>query len=304
MNDRQMGSFFDEYAPYRPLIDSGHYTQSIEDALRLLGGVKQLSPQQYQAAHKGTPFYIMGFAAFASHDYPSASLFFDAAVAADLRYHKGKLDSPALQFIQLLADKAQPVLAHHIVDQISASMEQFLDDYRSRTGAKTITLDELRSRFFRKILLSGHAHQRTLVTAFISFVAEWPYRANLFELIEEGSREPFFLHLFRGCLLFESLLKGAAPGAGLTTLGKALTHHLSALGLTKFETAESDFNEIPKALTSKMDIEPTITSCAKTRNTLGHNLVWMIADLTAETYDLLVRNIAASCLHAISTLYP
>jgi hypothetical protein len=299
-----MATFFDEYAPYRAFVDGGQFSYSIEAGLRLLGGVKELAPEQYKAAHKGTPFYIMGYAAFASHDYPGASPFFDAAVAADLQYHKGRLDSPALQFIQLLADKDQPVLAHEIVQLIKASTEQLLDDYGSRAGAKPITLDEFRCRFFRRVLLSGQAHQRTLLTTFISFVAEWRHRAKLLELIEEGSREPFFLHLFRGCLLFESLLKGAASSISLTTLGRSLIHHQSALGITNIETSESDFNEILKTLIPKMDIEATINSCSKTRNTLGHNLVWMTADLTAQNYDLLVKNIAASCLHAIAALYP
>jgi len=161
----------------------------------------------------------------------------------------------------------------------------------------------LRVHFFQKILLSGRSHHRALVTTFISFVAEWPYRKGLFELVQEGSREPFFLHLFRGCLLFESLLKAAPTSAGLKTLGDALQQHKAALGLKKIETSATEFNDIVKSLTDVMDMESTITSCSKARNTLGHNLVWLTADLTAETYDLLAKNIAASCLHAISTLY-
>jgi hypothetical protein len=43
---------------------------------------------------------------------------------------------------------------------------------------------------------------------------------------------------------------------------------------------------------------------AESRNTVGHNLVWATTDLTPQNYDLLVKNIAASCLHAISKLYP
>jgi hypothetical protein len=296
--------FFDEYAPYRAFIESGQYTHSINEALRLLDGIKRMSLQQYQTEHKGTPFYVLGYAAFASHDYSGASLFFDAAVAADLRFHQGRLDTPALQFIQLNADDNQPVLAQEIVKRITASLEQLLSDYCSRQGAKGLTLAELRSRFFQKLLAVNDAHKRTLLTALISFVAEWPYRAKLFDLIDEGSREPFFLHLFRGCLLFESLLKEAAPTANLQTLGPALQHHKQALGLRHIHTSSSEFNEIVRMLTSNMDIEPTINSCSQTRNTLGHNLVWMTGNLTAQTYDLLIRNISASCLHAISTLYP
>jgi len=37
---------------------------------------------------------------------------------------------------------------------------------------------------------------------------EWDYRSTLIELRPgDGTAEPFFIHLFRGCVLFESLLK-------------------------------------------------------------------------------------------------
>jgi hypothetical protein len=37
---------------------------------------------------------------------------------------------------------------------------------------------------------------------------EWDYRSTLIELRPgDGTAEPFFIHLFKGCVLFESLLK-------------------------------------------------------------------------------------------------
>src|ERR1700686_4318628 len=80
--ERKMPSFLlDTYAPYRPFLDNGQFRHCIESAIQFLNGLKEFAPPDYQAAHKGTPFYVMGYAAFASHDYPTASLFFDAAVA-------------------------------------------------------------------------------------------------------------------------------------------------------------------------------------------------------------------------------
>jgi hypothetical protein len=176
----------------------------------------------------------------------------------------------------------------------------------NRPGAQPITLHEIRSRFLHKIITTGAAPERTLVTALLSFVAEWPYRAKQIELVEAGSREPFFLHILRGCVLFESLLK-AAPGAPrLKTLWPALQHHAAALAINpaNIATNETDFNNVPGSLRPLMTMEDTINTCAKSRNTVGHNLVWATTDLTPQNYDLLVKNIAASCVHAISKLYP
>jgi hypothetical protein len=295
--------FEDNWIQYRQFIETEQNSKAINAALELLSNRKQANPVQYSADHKGTPFYVLGYAAFASHDYPSASLYFDAAVAADLRYHTGNLNTSALRFMQLLHTQGEPLLARDIIAKTEASAEQLLDDYRRRGAMHNIRLDELRTRFFKSILTTGPASRRTLITAFISFVAEWPYRAKQFELIEEGSREPFFLHLFRGCLLFESLLKGAPGAPRLLGLGDALRHYRGQLGLAAIRTRANTFNDIVASLTPSMDIEPSIHSCAKSRNTLGHNLVWATTDLTPQTYDPLVKNIAASCLHAISKLY-
>jgi len=303
-----MPHFFDYYAPYRPLLDSGQFRYCIENALLLLDGVRQLAPPQYQAAHKGTPFYVMGYAAFASHDYPTASLFFDAAVAEDLQNYPGRLDSPAILFMELSDNmpNGTPVLGTEIVTQIKADVDILIADYNTRTGARQVTLDELRTFFLRPIIRSGQPHKRTLVTALISFIAEWRYRAKLINLFEQGSREPFFLHLLRGCVLFESLLKEQTKKA-LTqdTLGRILQHDLLAeLGIANVQVGADNFNnDVVAGLGPNMTMEATINSTAQARNTLGHNLVWMVADLNAGTYDLLMKNIASACLHAISKLY-
>jgi hypothetical protein len=297
--------FFEvNFQEYRQYIDTEQHSKAIDAALELLSKRKRENPTQYSVDHKGWPFYVLGYAAFASHDYPSASLYFDAAVAADLRFHPGDLNKPSMRFMQLLHTEGEDLLARDIIAQTEKSAEEFLKDYCGRPDAQGITLDNLRDRFLRK-QLSSVPERRALVTAFISFVAEQPYRAKQMELIEAGSREPFFLHLLRGCVLFESLLKAAPDTPPLRTLRPALRHHARQLGISvaNIDTGETDFNNVPPLLSSNMKIEETINTCAKARNTLGHNLVWATTNLTPQTYDLLVKNIAASCLHAISKLY-
>jgi hypothetical protein len=107
-----------------------------------LDGLKQFAPQEYQAAHKGTPFYVIGYAAFASHDYPTASLFFDAAVAEDLQNYPGRLDSPAILFMESSDNmpNGTPVLGTAIVTQIKADIDILIAEYNARPGARQVTL--------------------------------------------------------------------------------------------------------------------------------------------------------------------
>lgn len=302
-----MPGFFDEYAPYRVSLDAGKYRETIEGALHLLETFQRHYPQQLMPAHKGTPFYILGFAAFASHDYSGASLYFDAAVEEDLRTHPGRTDTAALLFMQL-DDNGVPLLAQPLIGQIAETLDELTRDYNARPTPQAcpITLADLRNHFLRPIITSDQPDLRTLVTAFISFVAEWPYRRRLMSLVSHGSREPFFMHLFRGCLLFESLLKGQTKVAlTQTTLGKILRRDLKAQLLFQNDpdVGEVDFNVLVGGLHPNAAIEDTMNSAGKARNTLGHNIVWSTANLNPASYDLMFKNIAAACLHVISHLY-
>jgi hypothetical protein len=287
-------------------VDEDKNARAVNEALNYLAARRtSVGAGQYSADHKGTPFYILGYAAFGCHDYMSAGLYFDAAVEADLRFHNGNINTPALRFIQLLHDPREQLLATNVIAEIEVAVELLLTDYRGRQRMQHITLQDLRTRFFQNVLNAGPPHRRTLLTAFISFVAEWPYRKKQFSLVEEGSREPFFLHIFRGCLLFESLLKNAPGVPALGTLGRALHHYQSALQIRgPVVTAANSFNDIVQGLSANMDIDHAILSCAQTRNKLGHNLVWETPDLNENNYDWLVKNVAVSCIHAISKLYP
>lgn len=296
--------FENNFVSYRKEIDASRLASAIDEALKLLSDRKKKNGTRYKKDHKGSPFYVAGYAAFASHDYTSASLYFDAAVGEDLRNPKGKLDTPAIRFMQLKALPEEDVLARDIVIELERLMKILLKDYNRRQGSQRLSIKKLRSSFLKNTIECGAAHERSLVTCLLSFVAEWPYRAKQIKLLETGSREPFFLHLLRGGVLFESLLKQAPnTPSTLNTLGKALNHHKSTLGISSIDTSSSNFNSILGTLTSHMTIEDAINTCGKSRNTVGHNVVWNSNDLTNEKYNILVKNISAACLHAISKLY-
>jgi hypothetical protein len=112
------------------------------------------------------------------------------------------------------------------------------------------------------------------------------------------------LHLFRGCVLFESLLKSAPGAPQLQTLGNALHYYRDQLGLRgEILTKAHEFNHTVAALNANLDVDDAIYLCAQTRNTVGHNLVWSAINLNPNSYEWLVRNIAVSCLHAVSALF-
>jgi len=253
------------------------------------------------ATHKGTPFYFMGIAAFASHDYQTATFFFDAAVAEDVHHYPGDNNKPALVFMRL--DKTKETAAQQIVQIVAAKLDAALKDYARRQGSKSLTLNNVRDHFLNHL---KQPHMRTLTTTFISFLAEWDYRLQMIDLAPDVSREPFFTHLFRGCLLFESLLKEkASKSHKRKTLAPLVNDHLrTALDIGKqVKTKSPSLQAILRQLKQNQKLRTAIQCTVQTRNTLGHNLVWAATSLNHRNYDLLAHNIAASCLHAIACLY-
>jgi hypothetical protein len=318
--------FFDrpENQPYAEFLRGHQFPWVVDTAIDLLKQVRQSDLATYSTP-KGTPFYVMGIAAFASHDYQTATFFFDAAVAEDVTHYPGDNDKPALQFMRLDATK-QEQAAKQIVEAVSDKLVAVLKNYAGRSGSKALSLPDLRKHFLDHLERPG---LRTLTTTFVSFLAEWDYRSRMIDLpTQTVSSEPFFTHLFRGCLLFESLLKDKAsvplPEAWLSyvrrllrerklfdrrknrlpiTLGALLEAHRKALGIGKVKIGASSFEEVVLALKTNESLGAAIQCTARTRNTLGHNLAWTAESLDRHRYDFLASNIAASCLHAIACLY-
>ena len=171
-----------------------------------------------------------------------------------------------------------------------------------------MTVDDVREHFLKHVLKQGKPHLRTLTTTLVSFFVEWDHRLKMVDLRKAGSREAFFTHLFRGCLLFESLLKeNPRKRPSQATLGQILRGNRfirNQLGVPRsIHTGSRGLETIVQSLKPKQSMTEAIQCTAQTRNTLGHNLVWLTTSLDAKRYDLLANNIAASCLHAISRLY-
>lgn len=113
--------------------------------------------------------------------------------------------------------------------------------------------------------------------------------------------------MYRGCLLFESLVKEklTAPlPTNKNTLGPALQQTQGRMRLLgNISTTCDDFDAEIQNLTANMDIKPAVEMTGKVRNTLGHNLAWPSTSMNTQKYDLAIKNIAAACIHTISTLY-
>jgi hypothetical protein len=297
---------------YAHEILQGNYLQGLNQGISLLMSCRSIDEEAYERIHKGVPFYWLGTAAFLVHDYETATFFYDAAVSEDLRRGADPINNstPALRFIQVEDDPQH--IAKPLIQAVQGRIREVISNYNARSGRPAnvaeITLSDIRNHFLRLAVSPGHKGWRSLATTFISFVIEWDYRDKILDLRpREGTAEPFFIHLFKGCVLFESLLK-ANPSVKLpesaTNLGSVLQHLHTHLGTPHdIRIGASDFQSILDNLAGAGDsIQTAVEFTGKIRNTVGHDLGWVI-QISKHQYHQLFRMVTSSCLHAIACLY-
>jgi hypothetical protein len=307
-NNDQGTEYFQEFN-FGTLITYGHPLVAYQEVLRVLNECQTVDQQAYECIHKGDPYYWLGTAAFLAMDFETAVFFMDAAVSEDLRQNLTKLDTPAHLFIQLRGGHPAQV-AKNLVENAESHMEQLINIYNSYPSSNLslpkFSLDDLRSFFFSKSLKSGNKQWRSLATALISYVLEYDLRVKQRDLIiTPSSNEAFLLHLFKGCVLLESLLKlNPKNRPSAKTLGQVLEHVQSDLGLSSTPPIRADeFQDvIDQVRSSPRTIDAAFEIAGKTRNTVGHSLGWEI-NLSRGEYSSLFENIGIACLHSISALY-
>ena len=245
--------------------------------------------------------------AFFLHDFQSATFFFDAAALEDMKNHPASR-TPALLFMILDSQnpkQAAQDLTHKAEDWLST----MIDEYNQYPSSVAITIEQVRRDFLERAI-TDHREWRTLVTSWVSFLLEWSHRFHILNLrVEDGTWEPFYLHLFKGCILFESLLKSEPNGLVIEdTLGKILNNPNSyartRLGITRrINTGNATLTDIlHDVATANSDIQTDIEFTARLRNTVGHNLGWATRINLLE-YSQLAKKVSNSCIHVISTLY-
>lgn len=309
---RENGNHFFNQFKYRYDLFAGNPAAALAQGLDLLNRCHSIDEVAFARIHKGSAYYWLGMAAWLVHDHELATFFFDSSVMEDIRAGHNSVDnlSPSLRFM-LLDVSSKEQAAFELVQANLARMEELIANYNARSGlpavAMPLTIVDVQERFLRKSFVVGGENLRASATTLISFCMEWDLRNMLFDIRPiQGTTEPFFMHLFKGCLLFESLLKATPinPPPTNCNLDDALRHFSNELGIPALRISSRGFSTIISNLAgADNSIQTAIQFTGQIRNTLGHNLGWAVA-FDKNHYHRLVRMVSSSCLHAIACLYP
>src|SRR5580704_4777006 len=132
-----MSSFFEKFQPYMDRLQNGLFSAAVDTGIDFLNETKQFAPDAYQRTSKGTPFYLLGIAAFLSHDFQTATYLFDAAASEDLRHDPNNKSTPALLAMQLDEQNSKQA-ALGIIQGVVRKIEIAIAGYTGRAGSKTL----------------------------------------------------------------------------------------------------------------------------------------------------------------------
>lgn len=325
--------------PYRYLW-AKCYSVAIEAWEKLFKAIKEIDENRFLTMHKGTLYYFCGISAFYGNDYERAVFYFDAALHEDIQNYEKLFGenprdvlhaynkAPAALFLKL--DDSRP---EQTAIELTKKTKKLMDDSLNRYSAgvnSNFNLTHLRSKFLKPSLLPENATWRSAVTALLSYMLEGEVRLNEYSLRSKhgGTMEPFFIHLFKGCLLFETILKisPAFEAFEKNLTEKNLTEKKKRITLTSILNGKSsilealnlsadyknsangiDFDEIlnlnaswRKDRTSFND--RVVWTAYGIRNTTGHKLTWK-AELGAENYRELSEDILFAIFLAIEKCF-
>ncbi len=279
---------------------------SLDTYARVMGQLQKADPSRYAIMHKGTPFYLMGWLDYDIGDYERGVFYMDAALSEDVRNNPKWDRTPAAAFI-FLDHTNREAAARDVTIQIRAEISRQLERF-SRLSGTVLSVDNFVTRF-----VTPHAADpthRSIVTALLTFVLEGHNRQEMIIIrsAHGGSLEPFLVHLFKGGLVFESILKRLYGAAG-KTLAAYLAAGAGDLSLTKSLYAKHDpyaLDDLPKLLgawRSEAFQERSVAIAYAVRNTSGHDLGWQDIFVDPSLYSKLFEGILDAVFWTIARKY-
>lgn len=218
---KQEDEFFSRYleVPVSSLLDCAHDAHALATALDRLNRciLEAAGVGQYELMHKGTLFYFRSLSAYDMGDFERAFFYMDSAVSEDHRA-AGTCweDLPAGRFMRLdVTPNAQNPHGETLTRRARSAVENTLARVSrlADAGFPACGVDDLCNSLIARAV-NGAPELRTAVTAFLTFTIEFESRRTMLQLgrSEGGTAEPFYLHLFKGCVLFETLVRASAVG--------------------------------------------------------------------------------------------
>ncbi len=308
--DKYLGVFREQKMPAKP-----EPSDEIEIYKELLHKIRIQNIEKYDKIHKGTPFFWIGWNSFLIKNYDQAIFYLDAALAEDRKNHTKWMINPedrkpyptwflsgAAMFLRLgsigyrrFYDKGYSS-APELFNLIETELNRF-----NSVNTSNITISEFINSFVDELIDEDNT---VILTTLYTFIFQ---KEDIIDMIRYkgkygGTIEPIILHLFKGALIFETLIKKQYKGNS-NTLGRILSesdtetryNYNFRSGECSASLLEDIFDFI--SLNDDNTAETAFHITCKIRNTTAHNLIWNDI-FTVDKYNKLIDKV----LNAIFTV--
>lgn len=181
-----------------PLYEIQIYTE-------LLNQLRNNIADKYEKIHKGTPYFFLGFNSLLIKNFEDAVYYLDLAIAEDIKNYgsPAALTSGAASFF-LLNSKFNAPFKKYYYSTLEEIINHELNRFNSNKRDKLEITDF--KKFVSQMILG---EKSSIITTLYTFILKKESIMNMLTLrtLNKTSIEPMVSHLFKGALLFESLLK-------------------------------------------------------------------------------------------------
>lgn len=294
--------FFQKYGPGNTLDTIDRPSERFRKYEGLLDILRVVDKEKYKKIHKGTPFYFLSWTAFLMRDYEKAVFYMDAAVSEDQKNCPDWETLPAGDFLTLNDKKGRP--AQKITEKLRKLIEEQFTRFNQISNKEQLTPEKFVGKFVKPVM--ENTGGRSILTAFYGFILEYVDRFAMLSLRSEigGSIEPFLVHLFKGGLVFESLLKYVNNGYERLSLEKIFgdegIQSRYGIKIKKKEAYSIGLRRTISFAKNGVDIKTAFIATARIRNACGHNLAGQDAFKKPEDYKYLYNQIINALLYIIA----
>ncbi|WP_321421711.1 hypothetical protein [uncultured Methanobacterium sp.] len=274
----------------------------------LLKRIKNEFKDKFYKIHKGTPYFFIGWNSFLIKSYESAIFYLDAAIAEDKRNHgkQNTLKSGAALFFNLNSKYDEPFQRYNsstLEDIIKPELDRF-----NQIGSNQLSIEDFKN-FVEEMIFEKYT---STITTLYTFILEKESIIEMIQLrsINGGTIEPMVLHLFKGAVIFETLLKKYHFNDLSKKYGSKNVNNMGGI-LQKLEIksfynfnlrfcSETSLKNIFKYAkdNDNESIETAFHSICRIRNTTGHKLTWE-ENFSVSNYELIFKQIINGIFYLI-----
>lgn len=305
---------------------------------------------KYNTLHKGLMYHYLAQFNYKLQNYDACLYHFDNAIAEDLiAYDDGWTNEGAALFLKLDIEAARrkKLVTCDLIEATRTSIEKAIQDYKTLINAVVsvrredtnvpVDIDIFSEALFKLMNKPNQLGQAgrpysSLVAAIYVFCLEHERKKEELKLRpgSGGSIANFIVHLLRGCVCFESIVRYFYEEKALQeqntqkATGKNRDTYTILDRILKSDVFNRDFNLFDNDKNTKgifgnsslkdvidlldpqqnQDCDTTSIRCkfivaAKLRNTIAHKLTWTDDNLNEKSLDDLYNAVIAAIIHVL-----